>query len=409
MGSGRTKGAAGAVRACTLAVAAMVAAAAGDGRAAVPPAASGSWFDPAHPGHGLSIEVLGDGRAVAYWFVYDRAGAPLHLVIDARVDGRAMRGAAYSGRGMRFGSFDPATLSLPRWGDVEITFAGCAAATLRYDANGESGAGFGAGTIPLERLSSLGGTACGDADFEPIAAGLYTGSYRAPGPGSGTPRSLEAAVDPDGLLWAVPHEAPPGPGWVGLLAPPVVVASRATTGGPPARASGAVLPNLALDPFRRLPSVLQTGEIAATFANDAGSGVSDGGVSRGLASLEVSRSPDVSLAGRLDPAALAGLVFRVRTSSASFSNPVAELRVEADGAACVRLSVGGAGACQLEGRIAVRSSTHRFFDFELLERGGRIYRGRGWVHLDANGAPSRIVLAGRSDDGVGLGFRMDRP
>ena len=386
--------------------------------AAVPPSLSGSWYNPAQAGHGISIQVLGDGRAMAYWFTYDRDGAPLHLYVDGRIDDRTIRGPAYSARGMRFGTFDPSALGLRRWGAIEIEFAtsaGCSNATLRYDGNGEAGAGFGAGEMPLVRLSRIAGTACFDSDLYPQEIALYSGTYqRLPTQSpvaAGTP--LEAAVDTDGLLWAYSTDQPPGPTWVGSLVPPVVVPSRSSIGGAGAKSFGRVLPNFAFYPWH-VPSNGDDVGLVDTISVTRGliGGRSTGGAYRRLSELRLSDDRVATrrvLAGRLDPASLAGATFHAEVRG-QFIVVAIEAGFSADGRVCFRYPAGFAtGVCYLEGRIDVRSTTHRFFDFELRETAnGRVYRGRGWAHAEDPAVPTRVVFVGSSDDGIGLGLGMTR-
>jgi hypothetical protein len=388
--------------------------AAGLVQAAIPPSLSGSWFEPAHAGHGLSIQVLGDGRAIAYWFVYDRDGAPLHLYIDGRIDDRTIRGDAYAARGMRFGTFDPAALRVPRWGRIEIAFADCANAMLTYDANGEAGTGFGSGARPLVRLSRLDGIpACAGSDLSPHDIGLYSGGYqRLPSQfpvTSGTP--LEAAIDTDGLLWAFSTDPPPGPTWVGAIIPPVVVPARSSRGGAGARVFGRVLSNFGFYPWSQAAQPDERGDVGLTFVTrQVGSGGSGGGSQRRLDTINVLSQREATsrlLAGRLDPAMLAGATFHGVTRGQFFEVPV-EATFDDDGAVCMRFGVASTDPCAYTGRILVRSTTHRFFDFDLVAaQSGRVFRGRGWVHADGAVA-TRVVFVGSSDDGVGLGIGMAR-
>ena len=191
--------------------------------AALPPSISGSWYDPAHAGHGLSIEVLDDTRAIAYWFVYDPDGRPLHLYVDGRIVDRRIEGPAYSGRGMRFGAFDPRDHRLQRWGQVSIEFDSCDAARLAYDANGEAGVGFGTGTIALERLASVGQLGCAPNTLPALRTGVYSGSYT---DDDGIVRPFHGYVAPDGRLHATGEIADAATFQSGQ-ASPVVIADAA--------------------------------------------------------------------------------------------------------------------------------------------------------------------------------------
>lgn len=101
--------------------------------AGLPGSMSGTWYNPAQSGHGLSLDVLAADRAVAIWHVFDADGQPVTLYIDGHLDGRLLTGPAYAPVGMRFGSFDPAELQLPVWGQVAIDFSSCDQAQLELE------------------------------------------------------------------------------------------------------------------------------------------------------------------------------------------------------------------------------------------------------------------------------------
>lgn len=169
--------------------------------AALPPGISGSWFNPAQSGHGLSIQILEDDRALAFWFVYDRAGNPVHLYIEGAVQGTTISGTAWAGRGMEFGSFDPADHTLDRWGSVEIDFSDCSHAALQWNASGPAGSGYGDGTTALQRLTRIDSTQCVLHAPEQFPIGVYSGTFTADYTNA-WPASLHALVTADGRVWA---------------------------------------------------------------------------------------------------------------------------------------------------------------------------------------------------------------
>ena len=128
--------------------------------AALPAGISGAWYNPEQPGHGLSVEILSDTSALAYWYVFDPAGNPVHLYLEGQVEGSRINATAWHSRGMRFGSFDPAEHQLRRWGTVTIDFADCNAALLGWNADGPAGAGYGSGELPINRLTSIAALPC---------------------------------------------------------------------------------------------------------------------------------------------------------------------------------------------------------------------------------------------------------
>ena len=135
---------------------------------------SGSWYNPDQDGHGLSVEVLADGRAVIYWYVYNPDGTPTFLLAEGntRFYGDAILATAYHVSGMRWGMFDPAEKKLEYWGDIVLSFQDCNHANLNYLAqNTDMTIPNGEGDIPLVRLASIEYLQCVENPF----AGLYEG------------------------------------------------------------------------------------------------------------------------------------------------------------------------------------------------------------------------------------------
>lgn len=125
---------------------------------------SGSWYrggDAA--GEGLQFVVDNQGRGTLVWYTYDTDGHPAWLLgpTSAPVEPRVWRFAALRPRGTRFGEgFDPAEVQTPDWGEVELRFTACDAATLRWTPSEQ---GWSAGQANLVRLTRpAGGAACED-------------------------------------------------------------------------------------------------------------------------------------------------------------------------------------------------------------------------------------------------------
>lgn len=162
------------------------------------PAVSGSWFDPARSGEGVIVQFLPDGSANAFWFTYPpagEAGAQAWMVGQGGVvDGDTLRfDTVYRPLGARFGEqFDPADVDLVPWGTMEMQFADCGNATLRY----AGPPAFGAGEQTLVRLTEIDEVDCAGASRDLLASGA-----RAP---SGL-RSRSGA-------WFVPSRS--GEGWI---------------------------------------------------------------------------------------------------------------------------------------------------------------------------------------------------
>lgn len=377
--------------------------------AAVPPGISGSWYDAAHAGHGLSIQVLDDGRAIAYWFTYDAAGAPLHVYVDGVIDGRVLRGPAYAATGMRFGPFDPAELRVPQLGTIAIAFESCGRAVLDYAFQNVA-----SGSIPLQRLSQLATLGCDDRELAPLPVGLYTGDFVVnTGPSFPIRGVLRAAVDPDGRLWAISAFRPPGPMWVGAYIPPVIASSRR-----PRFEAGTTLVDADLLAARGLSNGHTVHVAPRPFpirfdAEGRGRGHVDAYALAPLTDANLAfdaAGTAARLRGRLTLAELAG-VYAAPTQG-QLVHLDAHIAISADGSACVRFPGRDAeGTCAFSGRVRIRSSTHRFFDFELTESSTGIrHAGRGWAETgDAAGSSiTRVTLVGSGDDD-GFGLSAVRP
>lgn len=364
-----------------------------DASAALPPTLSGSWYDAARPGHGLSVEILDDDRAIAYWFAYDDTGAPLHLYIDGRIEGRAIVGDAYAGRGMRFGSFDPREHRLARWGTVRMRFDACDLATLDYDANGPAGgAAFGRGTIALSRLASDAGLACAPNTFPRVEPGVYSGSMS---DAQGATRPLHALVDPLGRFWATIEGGGPG-----------------VRGEPPRYDAGVRIANAAAGNFAYPDGTPEpdAGSLVLDFGPDGGDTVH--------ASLESvpALAPLRALDARHDAARTAtlvrpidelGLLNRVFAIDSTSGAPVIWIRITYEGF-CFEYSALGT-ACGFRATTARFDAAVESFEFTLYDgRGTRaISHGVGWIEW-AGTEPSRIVVVGSGGLGM-VGTVLPKP
>jgi hypothetical protein len=122
---------------------------------------TGSWYNEDQSGHGFSVEVLPDGRAVIYWYVYNPDGTPTFLVALGAIDGDSVHADVYHQTGMKFGEFDNTNLEQTHWGTLDFTVRDCDNATLNYSSTmSHGGTPFGTGTIQLTRLASVAGLKC---------------------------------------------------------------------------------------------------------------------------------------------------------------------------------------------------------------------------------------------------------
>jgi hypothetical protein len=193
-------------------------------RTSLPPGLTGAWYNPAQSGHGVFFEVLDGHRGHATWHTFDHAGRPLTLYAAGPITANRFEATAWAPRGMRFGEFDPATLDLPMWGDLDLVFHGCGQGELiwRSAVLDENGLPFGNGSLPINRLSLPKGLSCGtgeDSVSEPPT--LFEGGFIDAEGRVMSDRGFGQVLPIDGPLYAIELElrtllnpgsfAPPGP------------------------------------------------------------------------------------------------------------------------------------------------------------------------------------------------------
>jgi beta-glucanase (GH16 family) len=104
--------------------------------AGIGPAYSGSWYNPSQSGHGFSMEFgkSGDGSplAVVYWYTYDDEGNPIFMGGNGVPDGNTLDIEFESPVGMKYGEFDPASVSRPLGGSAHFEFLDRDNATFSY-------------------------------------------------------------------------------------------------------------------------------------------------------------------------------------------------------------------------------------------------------------------------------------
>jgi len=169
---------------------------------------NGAWYDPGHSGEGWVVEVLTGDRAVVYWFTYPvgEEGRQAWIQGQGQVTGDSIEITdTVIASGPSFGpDYDPADLDTGDWGTWTMTFSGCDAGTVHYDGP----AGFGSGDFQVRRLSSVQGSACGEAgESDPERTG-FSGSWFDPA-SAGQGLTLEV-LPGDGALFYWFTYAPDG-------------------------------------------------------------------------------------------------------------------------------------------------------------------------------------------------------
>ncbi|MCB1561371.1 MAG: PD40 domain-containing protein [Xanthomonadales bacterium] len=121
---------------------------------------SGSWYDPQQSGHGLQLQVIDSGdtkTAIAIWFHYLN-GEPRWLLGSGPVDGDHADLAMAITHGADFPpDYDPADKVQEPWGVLRFTVNSANQAQINWDADY---AGYGDGSMNLQRLTQLDGHAC---------------------------------------------------------------------------------------------------------------------------------------------------------------------------------------------------------------------------------------------------------
>jgi hypothetical protein len=125
------------------------------------PGMSGNWYDPAESGHGIMLEMLDGGRAWMCWYAFDLAGNPAWICALGTLAGDTIEfPSAFTVQGGKFPPlFDPAAVVGAPWGSITVTFTGCNAGNMQWST---SAPGFQSGSMPLARVTTLGGDACVD-------------------------------------------------------------------------------------------------------------------------------------------------------------------------------------------------------------------------------------------------------
>ncbi|MCB1601777.1 MAG: hypothetical protein KDI66_17275 [Xanthomonadales bacterium] len=372
--------------------------------AGLPGSMSGTWYNPAQSGHGLSLDVLAADRAVAIWHVFDADGQPVTLYIDGHLDGRLLTGPAYAPVGMRFGSFDPAELQLPVWGQVAIDFSSCDQAQLSWSS---SRSGFASGQMPIVRLTQADGQRCELPPENALPPGLYAGDMQA---GLSSPATvLEGVVDREGRLWGFERKlqdasAPlpiPGPTWVGSHSPRVFRIEPEAVDGVVVNARSAIYTAHAF----WLPTSLDVIDGSGSWRVDAPAGprgqFESNGFNAGTHTWHPQPSSVAQLVSPVDLGLLQGSYDFVLRGQ--FFELPATVIIDANGGLCMGQGDGlSPETCQFRGTISAAEGQYGLLEFRAKDQRKPAlaeYHGRAWLSETNTGR--ELVMVG--DNGtVGL-------
>lgn len=126
---------------------------------------SGSWYDPAHPGEGIFLEVGEQGERFVFlsWFTYAPDGRAYWIIGQAAVPADARTVTVpmqYYVNGGFAGNFANATGQ--QWGTVTLAFPACDTLMLGFQSNAllPTDVPSGSGTRTWRRLVTIDGYAC---------------------------------------------------------------------------------------------------------------------------------------------------------------------------------------------------------------------------------------------------------
>ena len=157
---------------------------------------SGSWYNQQQDGHGISLEILPDNRAVFYWYVYNTDGTPTFLIALGNLNGNTIIADAYHLTGMPWPQLSPANKVQTLWGEIRLEFQGCNNLTLSYDSEHSlQDIPSGNGSIELSRLAYIDYLQC----VENRSAGIYRGYLETE---AGAAYGATFLLSPDGELVA---------------------------------------------------------------------------------------------------------------------------------------------------------------------------------------------------------------
>jgi hypothetical protein len=125
---------------------------------------SGNWFDPTpgQSGHGFQLEFTAQANAmIAIWFVYPPGGGGQNWIFaqgtfDPSTNTVTLPALMLSGP--KFPPlYDSSDLQQIDWGTLTFTFTDCDHGSASWNS---TVAGYGSGSMPIQRLTSIQGTAC---------------------------------------------------------------------------------------------------------------------------------------------------------------------------------------------------------------------------------------------------------
>lgn len=120
------------------------------------PGMTGTWYDTAQSGHGLFVEILPGDVMLFSWFTFAPDGNQAWIIGSGNIVGNRAEIDVVRPVGGRFiPGFDPSQVARTPWGSVRIEFNDCQNGRIDFVSPS-----FGSGSMRLQRLTQVAGTAC---------------------------------------------------------------------------------------------------------------------------------------------------------------------------------------------------------------------------------------------------------
>ena len=124
----------------------------------VNPGITGFWYNAQQSGQGFDIQVPGNGNILAVWYVFDGSGNNLWLIAQGTYSGGTATLDVTSTTGGRFPpAFDASKIVRGKWGTLTLSFTDCNTGNAAWV---PLVPGYVSGSMPITRLSGVGGLAC---------------------------------------------------------------------------------------------------------------------------------------------------------------------------------------------------------------------------------------------------------
>jgi hypothetical protein len=305
---------------------------------------------------------------------------------------------------MRFGSFDPAELNVPPWGELSMEFDDCNTATLSWSTASSE---FDSGSLPFVRLTDLDRSECTllpPGRVQPRAYVMTTETRHLVNGNLAFSASGFAALDADGSLWAVETI---GASTDLILGPTNVSAPHhALTGKPLSGAEDIdrLLLRRGGNTWASPPDGLVIVPTVDESVHNTDGGLELNFIVPNASSIEWRLDPVPSgLEAPISMPRIAGQY--VQQLKGQFFDSEATIDLGVDRSVCIKIElINTALPCDLDGEVWIVDGDDGFFDIELRNRRSpaeKAYRGRGWLQNTSDGE-RLVIVASNGDRQLGI-------